>query len=214
MDKHDRKRLRDNDLRVGRIHDELEAFFRKDKHIRDKRFLYETLRLYTPRCLLGFRVRTYREFRIVDVDGENVDVALEFNPLPRGGAYYWLYRNPKPILERLKEEVERPVHRIGDPTGYVWDPTGQRILMKESLKKFQHMLDVEYVREHGPSFFRTTERMQLLEADLEKGHARMQAILSCKRIKQELMEKAWHPRRVEHVLMTYGWEAYENLLVE
>jgi hypothetical protein len=27
-----------------------------------------------------------------------------------------------------------------------------------------------------------------------------------------LMAAVWHPRRVEHILDTYGWDAYENLL--
>jgi len=26
------------------------------------------------------------------------------------------------------------------------------------------------------------------------------------------MAAVWHPRRVEHILDTYGWDAYENLL--
>lgn len=217
MDKHERKRLRDNDQRLGRIHTEFEAMMREDKHIRDKRFLYEALRTYTPRSLLGLRFTVPNAyFRDVTVGDEQVNVWIwgDGHAFPRGGPYFWLWQEPLPVLERLKREVERPIHRIGDPTGYVWDPTGHRILIKESLKKFQHELDVENIRTHGPSFFRTIERTQLLLPDLRRGYARMQTILHCKRIKQDLMENVWHPRRVEHVLMTYGWEAYENLLAE
>jgi hypothetical protein len=43
---------------------------------------------------------------------------------------------------------------------------------------------------------------------------RLRAIQACKLLKEEIMMAAWHPRRVEHILTTYGWEAYENLLGE
>ncbi len=43
---------------------------------------------------------------------------------------------------------------------------------------------------------------------------RWRAIHNCRAIKEDLMAAAWHPRRVEHILETYGWDAYNNLLGE
>jgi hypothetical protein len=90
---------------------------------------------------------------------------------------------------------------------YVWDHTDSHILVDDSLKKLQRVLDLEYIRSTADSFFRTTERTALFQSELR-------AICKCKTIKEELMAETWHPRRVERILETYGWDAYNNLLGE
>lgn len=59
----------------------------------------------------------------------------------------------------------------------------------------QHIKDTAYTRflvEYAPSVQRTIHRV--------------------KTFKEELMMTAWRPRRMEHILDTYGWEVYDNLL--
>ncbi len=239
MDKHERRRLRANDQRLGKLHDEAAGFFRKDVHVRDKRFLYEAIRMYTPcagRLLSLLRMaESYGPMRIVKVDGHVVRLWLE-EYAPWGRRRGWHdepeYIGIHYILEERIEEVWEYNGRLmnwGGPIGdgveyykwrmmqaldYVYDPFHQRIDVKASLKKFQTMRDAEFIREIGPSFFRTTERTAVFRKELEDVIPKWRTILNCKHIKQELMEAVWHPRRVEHVLMTYGWDAFNNLLGE
>lgn len=248
MDKHERRRLRANDQRLGKIHDEAAGFFRKDLHVRDKRFLYEAIRVYTP-CVKGLisllhGAERYGAMRIVNVDGHPVRMWLE-DYAPRGrrfGGREFVWHDDEvdnlPIVYFLHERIEgdvwewAPTGRLmpwGGPIGdgleyyiwqkkraadYVYDPFHQRIDVKASLKKFQRMRDAEFIREIGPSFFRTTERTALFRGELEAAIPKWRTILNCKHIKEELMAAVWSPRRMEKLLMTHGWAAYDNLLGE
>lgn len=214
MDRYERRRLVENEKHLKRMEDITVKFFRTDKHIREKRRIYEALRDYTPRfvSLIWDTNDSDAVLRYAYIDGDPVNIWM--HDLPPGGPYYWLYRKPQPLLSRLKDEIEHPRYRIVDEVDYAWDPLHKHILVEESIAKLQRQLDVETLQTHGPSFFRTTERNRQLRADHMGGYARMQAILRCKQIKEDLMAAVWHPRRVGHILETYGWEAYENLLVE
>jgi hypothetical protein len=75
-------------------------------------------------------------------------------------------------------------------------------------------MDIEFIQEHGPSFLRTTERTALFRGELEVAARQSRGVQNCKAIKEELMAAVWHPRRVERLLDTHGWEAYENLIGE
>lgn len=57
-------------------------------------------------------------------------------------------------------------------------------------------------------------RANAIREELLDKTTRLRAMQNCYLIKEELMMNVWHPRRVEHILTTYGWEAYENLLGE
>lgn len=61
---------------------------------------------------------------------------------------------------------------------------------------------------------RSALRLNRFRDELQQVYPRWRAVLNCKAIKEDLMMNVWHPRRVEHILTTYGWEAYENLLGE
>jgi hypothetical protein len=232
MDKHERRRLRANDQRLGKMHDEAAGFYRKDKDVRDKRFLYETMLTYTPCAgrLLSFlhTAESYGHMRIVNVDGKTVQLWLE-EYTPRDRRRDWREElDYRPIIYYLEERIEDSGRLMywGGPIGngreffwgqkldYVYDPFHQRIDIKASLKKFQRLRDAEFIREIGPSFFRTTERTALFRGELERASRRWRAIHNCKAIKEDLMAAVWHPRRVERLLETHGWEAYENLLGE
>jgi hypothetical protein len=183
----------------------------KHKHLRDKRFIYGTLRRYTP-CSGRFisLVRTPQilgDIRTVEVHGQRVSVCVKPIALFRWGGHLW---TEEPLLDRLKYEIEisKEPWCLGLATSdYVWDPTDSHILIEESLNKLQRVLDVEYIRFTADSFFRTTERTAVFQSELR-------AICKCKTIKEELMAETWHPRRVERILETYGWDAYNNLLGE
>ena len=98
---------------------------------------------------------------------------------------------------------------------YVWNEQvlGKRTIhVKRSIESFKTQMDKDALRQWAPSFFRTTERTARFRDELLGVYPRWRAVLNCKAIKEELMMEAWHPRRVEHILTTYGWEAYDNLL--
>lgn len=98
---------------------------------------------------------------------------------------------------------------------YVWNERvlGKRTInVKRSIENFKTQMDKDALVRWAPSFFRTTERTALIRDELLGVYPRWRAILNCKALKEEIMMAAWHPRRVEHILTTYGWEAYDNLL--
>ena len=59
---------------------------------------------------------------------------------------------------------------------------------------------------------RHQSRLDTLRKELLVKTTRLRVIQNCLLIKEELMTNVWHPRRVSHILETYGWEVYENLL--
>ena len=59
---------------------------------------------------------------------------------------------------------------------------------------------------------RYQSRINAFREELLQKTARLRTIQDCLLVKEELMMNVWHPRRMEHILETYGWEAYENLL--
>ena len=188
----------------------------KQKHLQDKKFIYGILRLYTPcsgRFVSLLRLPSILgDIRTVLVDGKRVSVCVNPVSLFRWGGHLW---TEEPLLDRLKYEIDvsnQPWCSGYTISDYVWDPTRSHILVEDSLKKLQLELDLEYIRFTSDSFFRTTERNDLIRAELDVASRRWRAIQNCKTIKEDLMAAAWHPRRIERLLETHGWEAYENLL--
>jgi len=230
MDKHERRRLRANAQYMGKSREKFLRALRNDNSVRDKRFLYEKLESYVP-CSKRFVAHLLTakgvgdNYRYVDVDGNDVPMWLIQQPL--GGPWFWIERERFPLLTRLWAEIQDVAvppttfkaffHMYGPRAfqlPYVWDITRQHIRVKESLKEFQHQMDIEFIQEHGPSFLRTTERTALFRVELEVAARQSRGVQNCKAIKEELMAAVWHPRRVEHILDKYGWDAYENLLGE
>ena len=168
----------------------------KQKHLRDKKFIYASLLAYTP-CVGSYisLLRTPRilgDIRTVEVHGLRVSVCIKPVALFRWGGHLW---TEEPLLDRLEYEIKtskQPWFSGYTISDYVWDATHSNILIDDSLNKLQRELDVECIRFTADSFFRTTERTAI--------------------IKEDLMAAAWHPRRIERLLETHGWEAYENLL--
>jgi hypothetical protein len=171
------------------------------------------------------------DIRIVDVHGFRTRMWLDehdfFPHVPNRAG-----REEVSLIERIARAIEHgdglarsSMHRLwGGPLGsdiqmlcyyavkYSTDLAHQRINVPETIKKFQQILDIDFIGEHGPSFFRTTERNELIRGELKVAARRLRAIYNCKTIKEDLMAAVWHPRRVEHILENYGWDAYENLL--
>jgi hypothetical protein len=232
MDKYERRRLRANAQYMGKSQEKFLRALRGDNTVQDKRFLYTALEKYTPKRFIAHLLYVEGEgdnYRDVNVDGTEVTLWLVREP--RGGPFDWFTREEKPLLDRLWAEIEgvaippttfHPFFWLGPgmralskhQLPYVWDTARQHILLKESLKELQHQIDLEFIREHGPSFLRTTERTALFRAELKVAARQSRGVQNCKVIKEELMAAVWHPRRVEHILDNYGWDAYNNLLGE
>ena len=68
------------------------------------------------------------------------------------------------------------------------------------------------VRQLAQALVRHQSRLVPIREELLQQTTRLRAIQNCRLIKEDLMMNVWHPRRVEHIVETYGWEAYENLL--
>jgi len=68
------------------------------------------------------------------------------------------------------------------------------------------------VLELARTLARHHSRVCAIQEELLEKTARLRTIQNCLLIKEELMMNVWHPRRMQHILETYGWEAYENLL--
>lgn len=67
-------------------------------------------------------------------------------------------------------------------------------------------------KDYAQGIMRSARRLDIFGAEFLSVYPRWRAVLNCKAVKEELMAAAWHPRRVDHILETYGWEAYDNLL--
>jgi regulator of sirC expression with transglutaminase-like and TPR domain len=121
-----------------------------------------------------------------------------------------------PILERIRRDIDRDTYHPFVPSLFVLnsEKLGAEIDIEASVDTFKRTRDLEVVLDSAEEFTRTLDRTTLLREEFERAYPRWRAVLNCKHIKEELMQKAWHPRRVGHVLETYGWEALENLLGE
>lgn len=67
-----------------------------------------------------------------------------------------------------------------------------------------------YMRE----IMRSALRLDPIREELAVAAHKSRTIHNCKAIKEDLMAAAWHPQRIERLLETHGWEAYDNLLGE
>ena len=73
--------------------------------------------------------------------------------------------------------------------------------------------DQRYVWKMAHTLLCYRARVNLIRDELLVKTTRLRAIQACRYgFKEELMMAAWHPRRLERILETYGWEAYDNLL--
>lgn len=91
--------------------------------------------------------------------------------------------------------------------------------------KLERRLDVEKtiagIREHKDrharnqllrGVVRSLNRTNIIRDELMAAAHKSRTIHNCRAVKEELMMAAWHPRRIEHILNTYGWEGLDGIL--
>lgn len=83
-------------------------------------------------------------------------------------------------------------------------------LVLETLKRQKSDRDDLYVRRNAHECIRTMQRTAQIKSELLAVYPRMQSILRCHTIKEELYQIVYHPRRIERLLEIGGWEALEN----
>lgn len=83
-------------------------------------------------------------------------------------------------------------------------------IVKRALAKMQAERDERHIRRHAHECVRTLDRTAQVKSELLKAHSKMQSILRCHAIKEELYQKVYHPRRIEKLLTHGGWDALEN----
>ena len=84
--------------------------------------------------------------------------------------------------------------------------------VKREIARLQAERDDRYIARHAHECIRTLRRTDTIKSELLAAYPRMQAILACHRIKEELYMNVYHPRRIENLLETGGWEALENFI--
>lgn len=99
---------------------------------------------------------------------------------------------------------------------YEYDETllGKKLDVPKTLEAIREHKDNQERIKHLRRFAQSLRRLDTIRDEMAVVAHKFRTIHDCKAIKEELMMKVWHPRRVEHILETYGWEAYENLLGE
>lgn len=90
----------------------------------------------------------------------------------------------------------------------------RRIDVPKTIDAIRDHKDEQLRRTYMRGIMRSALRLDLLREELAVAVHRSRTIHNCKAIKEELMAAVWHPRRVERILETHGWAAYENLLGE
>ena len=88
----------------------------------------------------------------------------------------------------------------------------RRIDVPKTINAIRNHKDNKLRRDCLKGILRNAHRLDSFREELAVATQRFRAIQNCHLIKEELMMNVWHPRRVEHILETYGWEAYENLI--
>lgn len=230
MDKHERRRLRKNGEWYAKTHDIRNAFGGLLVH--QKSEILKALEDYTPQRYLLSRMKDAQaigEFRVINYYGNIVPVSINFQEedfLSVPECIRWEIRKSTVCLdERVRYILALQAQMGGQVFGhfnwelvpYVWKEQvlGQRkIAVTRSIQRLQEKMDKDCMAQMAPAFFRAIERTATIRDELVSAYPRWRSVLNCKALKEEIMMAAWHPRRVEHILTTYGWEAYENLLGE
>ena len=194
MDKYQRRMLRKWDEQRGKEQDSCDRYMKKYTLVSERKILKEAMQTYTP-CPTDFVGILHG----IPSHGFIRDFLLESLDTP-----FWFTRDQHPA-----------VHRLGTPWWeFVWDkdmigiPT--KVNMEKTIEQHKHHADMTFLRDHAYSFYRTTGRTAYLSADLSAGAEKMQAILRCHAIKEELYQNVYHPRRIEKLLEQGGWDALEN----
>lgn len=90
----------------------------------------------------------------------------------------------------------------------------RRIDVTKTIDAIRDHKDNQLRRTYMRGIMRSALRLDLIREELDVATRKSRAIHDCKAIKEELMAAVWHPRRVEHILDNYGWDAYNNLIGE
>jgi hypothetical protein len=230
MNRHDVHRLRKDAKWHARTQDPRTPF--GDLLVHQKCQILRELEDYVPGRYLMSRMKDARVFgegRIMDYYGRPVGVSVneiddEYVSVP--DKIRWEVRKSTVSLdERIRYLLAiQPLmsgeffyRHTWDLVPYVWKEKllGHRTIdVRRSIEKLKNKMDIDALLHYAPPFFRAIERTATIRDELVSAYPRWRAVLNCKHLKEEIMMAAWHPRRVEHILTTYGWEAYENLLGE
>jgi hypothetical protein len=200
MDKYQKRMMRKMDEDRGRQLDTLEdicTLRRERKYIRAK------MKLYTP-CPANL-IKDLQKLDHVSQWGNRFPPGFPsfMDELPQ------LIWDPVPTRSGVRTDfMNYPLWE------YVWDRNALGIATRVNLPKtvdhFKQLVDDRYIWNHMLEFRRTMKRTKQIQEDLHSAHHRMQTILACHRIKEELYMDVYHPRRIEKLLETGGWEALEN----
>ena len=90
----------------------------------------------------------------------------------------------------------------------------RRIDVPKTIDAIRDHKDDQLRRTYMRGIMRSALRLDPIREELAVATHKSRTIHNCKAIKEDLMAAAWHPRRIERLLETHGWEAYENLLGE
>jgi len=97
---------------------------------------------------------------------------------------------------------------------FIWDidifGTPQKVNVEKTIAHQKRQADNAYIRLHSTSFYRTTGRTAYLRDELFAGAEKMRTVRRCHQIKEELCANVYHPRRIEKLLETGGWEVLDN----
>lgn len=188
MDKHERKRLARWEAKTGKEQCKLNEFLRQHSYGQVWRRIERTVREWEPEYNTLFAK------------------AVKIIAKPRVSALvmYNLDRTDDEIAELLmsRRTIESRRVRLYLTDEEIANELATEMSWKEQTRLFQLAFTLR----------RHQLRANTIRAELLVKTTRLRAIQNCKSIKEELMMNVWHPRRVEHILTTYGWEAYENLL--
>jgi hypothetical protein len=117
--------------------------------------------------------------------------AVGWNPIMSSHGYWSEYRR----LYQYKDNVLQ-----------------ERIDVPKSIQAVREYKDTNVRMEHLRKFMSSLRRLNDIRDELAVATHKFRTIQNCRIIKEELMMNVWHPRRVEHILETYGWEVLDNLL--
>lgn len=85
--------------------------------------------------------------------------------------------------------------------------------VEKSIAKVKQRIDGETFLEYAYNFNSQRERTAVVRDELIEKADKFRAIRNCRDgFKEELMMAVWHPRKVQRILETYGWDVLENLM--
>ncbi len=200
MDKYQRRMLRKMDEDHGRICDHMED---RCTLRRERQYIRAKMKAYTP-CPQNL-IQELKRLNDIGQWGDRFPPEFaEFADEP--SHFLW---DPAPTRSGIRNDfLAYPIWE------YVWERNAlgvaTRVNLPKTVDRFKQLADDRYIWNQMPEFRRTMKRTKQIRDELLVAYPRMQSILACHRIKEELYMNVYHPRRIEKLLEVGGWEALEN----